>query len=225
MAAIKSADPDALVTVGMIQWSVPAVLSSPRQYAGFRPQRQAKLLDFLEVHFYPLAEGFLDYTDAQKEQRNLAYLESVVRELAETGRPVVLAEFGWYGGGKLTIDRGAHPAATEEDQARWCRQAVETTQGLATGWLNWGFHDHPQARDVTQLTGLLTAEGAPKAWAREFSRLAGSLAGKHIAPAQLGPRPSLDWDSCLTRPDAPREFFEAYYQAFQRAEHGEAVRQ
>ena len=202
----------------------PGSAVEPAAVCGLSAPASGQTAGFLEIHFYPLAEGFLDYTDAQKGAAQLAYLESVVSELAETGRPVVLAEFGWYGGGKLKIHRGAHPRRPKKTR-RWCRQAVETTQGLATGWLNWGFYDHPQARDVTQLTGLLTAEGEPKAWAREFSRLAGSLAGKHIAPAQLGPRPSLDWDSCLTCPDAPREFFEAYYQAFQRAEHGEAVRQ
>ena len=61
-AAIKSADPEALVTVGMIQWSVPAVLPGVRQYAAFRPERQAKWLDFMEIHFYPLVAGFYDYT-------------------------------------------------------------------------------------------------------------------------------------------------------------------
>ena len=215
-AAIKSADPQALVTVGLIQWSVPAVPGSPRQYAAFRPGRQARLLDFMEVHFYPLAAGFYDYTKPENEDRNLAYLESVVREVAAAGKPVVVAEFGWYGGGKLSIDGGAHPAATEDQQARWCRRAVETTQGLAAGWLNWGFYDHPQARDVSQLTGLLTVDGKPKAWAREFQSLAQSLAGKPIAAARLGSRPTLDWDRAITGPKAGQDFRDEYLKAFRR---------
>jgi hypothetical protein len=215
--AIKSVDPEALVTVGLIQWSVPAILPSVRQYAAFRPQRQAPLLDFMEIHFYPLAAGFFDYTRAEDEQRNLAYLESILREMAATGRPVVLAEFGWYGGGKLTIDRGAHPAASEQDQARWCRRAVETTKGLSTGWLNWGFYDHRQAGDVSQLSGLLTVDGKPKAWAEEFQALAAALSGGSVPPAQLGPRPALDWDRCITSPKAGRQFLERYSEAF-RAE-------
>jgi len=214
VAAIKSADPGALVTVGFIQWSVPAMLPGVQHYAAFRPERQAKLLDFLEVHFYPLAAGFFEYAREEDEARNLAYLESVVREVAAAGRPVVLAEFGWYGGGKLTIDRGVHPAATEEQQARWCRRAVETTEGLAAGWLNWGFYDHPEARDVSQLTGLLTVEGKPKAWARQFQALATALESKRIAPARLGPRPALDWDRSITSTQAGRQFREAYYDAF-----------
>ncbi|MHB1037467.1 MAG: cellulase family glycosylhydrolase [Pirellulales bacterium] len=215
-AAIKSADPAALVTVGMIQWSVPALLPGVRNYAAFRPRRQAEWLDFLEIHFYPLAAGFFEYAKPEDELRNLAYLESVVREVAAAGKPVVVAEFGWYGGGRLTIDGGAHPAATGQQQAQWCRRAVETTEGLATGWLNWGFFDHPQARDVSQLTGLLTVDGQPKPWAGEFQTLAHALAGKTMPPAKLGSRPEFDWDLLITSAEAGRQFREEYYRAFQK---------
>jgi hypothetical protein len=214
VGAIKAADPQALVTVGLVQWSVPVLLPDVEHYAAFRPDRQARLLDFMEVHFYPLATGFYDYTRPEDEVRNLAYLESLVREVASPGRPVVLAEFGWYGGGKLTIDRGVYPAASEALQAGWCRRAVETTRGLATGWLNWGFYDHPGASDVSQLTGLLTVKGQPKAWAREFRTLAKALAGKAVTPARLGPRPTLDWDRAVTSRKAAQQFREDYLKAF-----------
>lgn len=214
-AAIKAADPEALVTVGLIQWSVPALLPGVRHYSAFRPKRQARWLDFMEVHFYPLAAGFYDYTKAEDEWSNRSYLESVVREVAAPGLPVVVAEFGWYGGGRLTIDGGSHPAAGEKPQARWCRLAVETTEGLACGWLNWGFHDHPEARDVSQLTGLLTAEGKPKVWAGEFRKLAQRLAAEGTRPATRGPRPALDWDGCITSAQAGRAFRQDYLKAFQ----------
>jgi hypothetical protein len=212
--AIKSADPKALATVGMIQWSVPALLPGVRHYSAFRPTRQAKFLDFPEVHFYPLESGFFEYTDKQAELRNLAYLESVVREVAAPGKPVVVAEFGWYGGAKLTIDRGRHAAATEEQQSQWCRGVIRTSQGPATGWLNWGFYDQPEARDVSQRTGLLTSDGKPKAWARDFQRLAGSLSGRALPAGQLGPRPTLDWDRCLVSMQAGRQFRDEYFKAF-----------
>ena len=47
----------------------------------------------MEVHFYPLARGAYEYRNDQDELANLAYLESVVREVALVGKPVVLAEF------------------------------------------------------------------------------------------------------------------------------------
>jgi len=215
VAAIKSVDPQALVTVGLIQWSVP-VVCGVRQYAAFRPARQAKLLDFLEMHFYPLAAGFYEYSGEEAEQRNLAYLECVMREAAAPGKPVVLAEFGWYGG-QLTIDGGRHPVSTGEQQARWCRRAVETTKGLAVGWLNWGFFDHPEARDVSQLTGLLTSNGEMKAWGREFQKLAAGFSGRTIPMRQLGPRPTLDWDRAITSNAAGRQFLEEYVKAYRAA--------
>jgi hypothetical protein len=219
-AAIKAADPAALVTVGLIQWSVPALLPGLQHYSAFRPQLQAPLLDFLEIHFYPLEKGFYEYGSPPAEDRNLAYLESVVREVARAGKPVVVAEFGWYGGGQLTIDQGRHPPATDEAQARWCRRLIETTAGTATGWLNWGLYDHPEARDVTQLTGLLTVDGRLKAWGRTFQE----LAARYRAEAPRGPRPAvrppLDWDVCLTSTQAANEFRERYFQAFVGAAQG-----
>lgn len=196
-AAIRAADPGALVTVGLIQWSVPVGIAGAWQYSGFRPAQQAPLLDFLEVHFYPLATGFYEYRDAEEELRNLAYLDLVVREVARPGKPVVIAEFGWYGGGQPTLNQGRHPYASEEQQARWCRLVVERTAGLACGWLNWGFYDHPGARDVTEWIGLLTADGREKAWSREFRALAGRLAGGVPAAALPADAPQPDWDQLL----------------------------
>ena len=210
VAAIKKADPAALVTVGMIQWSVPVILPSVQQYAAFRPARQAPMLDFLEIHFYPLATGFYEYKP-DDELQNLAYLQSVVRETAAHDKPVVVAEFGWYGGGKLTIDNGRHPPASEDDQARWCRGAVEATAGLATGWLNWGLYDHPEARDVTELTGLLTSGGQPKSWAREFQKLAARFAQQPVPQREPAPGPRLDWDRAITDPQVGREFLRAVH--------------
>jgi hypothetical protein len=214
-AAIKSVDPEALVTVGLIQWSVPALLpGSVRYYAAFRPERQAKLLDFLEIHFYPLARGAYDYRNPADELANLAYLESVVREAARPGKPVVLAEFGWYGGGKPKFDGGVHPEATEEQQARYCRQVVETSAGFVTGWLNWGFYDHPQAGDCSELTGLVTVDGRPKAWGRTFQQLTARFGGRPMPPAKAGDRPALDWDALVTSTQAANDFRQDYLRAF-----------
>lgn len=214
VAAIKSADPDALVTVGLIQWSVPAHPGGPAQYSAFRPSQIAPLLDFMEVHFYPLARGFYEYGGAEEEGRNLAYLESVVREVAACDKPVVLAEFGWYGGGKLTLDGGRHPPATESQQARWCRRAIETTAGLCQGWLNWGMYDHPEAGDVTQLLGLFKVEGQTKEWGRTFAELARRYRSKGLPARPELARPSIDWDACIQDRAAIETCREAYYQAW-----------
>jgi hypothetical protein len=217
VTAIKTADARALVTVGLIQWSVPSLLPGVRHYAGFRPQRQAKLLDFMEIHFYPLDRGAYEYRNDEEEARNLAYLESVVGEVARTGKPVVVAEYGWYGGGKPRFDGGRHPFASEEQQARWCRKLVETTAGTAVGWLNWGLYDQPEATDPSEFSGLLTADGKLKAWGREFQKLARQFSSKRIPSRKMMSTPALDWDACLTSAAAGNSFRETYYQALQQA--------
>lgn len=215
-AAIRGADPEALITVGLIQWSVPALLpGNIRHYSGFRPERHARHLDFLEIHFYPLARGAYEYRGQEEERANLAYLESVVREVSLAGKPVVLAEFGWYGGGKPTFDGGRHPAASEEQHAKYCRQVVATSAGFVVGWLNWGFYDQPEAGDCSQLTGLLTADGKEKEWGKAFRQLAAKHAGRRLEPPAIGPRPNLDWAACLTSTASAAEFREAYLKAFE----------
>jgi endo-1,4-beta-mannosidase len=218
VTAIKAADPQALVTVGLIQWSVPSLLPGVRHYAAFRPDRQANMLDFMEIHFYPLDHGAYEYRNDEEEARNLAYLQSVVSEVARTGKPVVVAEYGWYGGGKPRFDGGKHPFASEEQQARWCRKLVETTAGTAIGWLNWGLYDQPEATDPSEFSGLLTADGKLKAWGREFQKLARQYSGKRIPSRKMMPSPALDWDACLTRAAAGNAFREAYFRALQQTQ-------
>lgn len=197
VSAIKAVDPDALVTVGLIQWSVPVGIAGAWHYAAFRPAQVAPLLDFMEVHFYPLARGFYEYANPEDERRNLAYLDTVVRAVAGFGKPTVLAEFGWYGGGRLRLDQGRHPEATEAQQARWCRLAVELTAGRVCGWLNWSLHDHPGAGDVTELIGLLTADGREKEWGREFRALAQRLTGGVPPVRDLDAEVRPDWEQLI----------------------------
>lgn len=219
--AIKSVDPEALVTVGLIQWSVPVLLPDLRIYSGFRPGRQAQFLDFLEVHFYPLARGFYEYRSEEDRLANLAYAESVVREVARPGRPVVVAEFGWYGGGKLTINNGRHPPASEEQQAAWCAELIAVTRGLACGWLNWGLYDHPEARDVTQLTGLFRVDGTPKAWAHKFHELSATITSSCCLQwaewEQNHPRPAFDFDRAISDRNYASKFRQEYLKRFRAA--------
>ena len=208
--AIHAADPEALVTVGLLQWSVPAQCMGLDQYTGFRPSAIAKHLDFMELHFYPLAAGAYRYESAAAETANLAVLEAMARQCAEPGLPLVIAEFGWYGGGPL--DPGG-PPATEQQQAAWCRHVVEVTSPLACGWLNWGMYDHPQAKDVSRLTGLWTVDGQEKAWGREFRKLAERF--RAHPPVYAPPkRPELPWEACTASGDAMEQFRQAYLESF-----------
>ena len=86
---------------------------------------------------------------------------------------------------------------------------------MACGWLNWGFYDHPGARDVTEFIGLLTADGALKAWGETFRELATRFREQGLPPARLLARPDPDWSKLITDRKAPAEYLERYFQAFQ----------
>ncbi len=216
VAAIRRADPNALVTVGLIQWSVPSLLPVASHYSAFSPQRQAKFFDFMEVHFYPFETEVYVYRGKEDELRNLAYLQSVVREVWKQGKPVVLAEFGWYGGGKPGFDGGRHPAASEEQQARWCSAAVRATAGMAAGWLNWGLYDQPEATDASEFTGMLRPDGTVKKWGEEAGRLARLAAQGKLETLTVPEKPDMDWLRCITSVDEGRKFRESFIQEFRR---------
>ena len=109
---------------------------------------------------------------AEALDANLAYLELVLRYVRglSPGKPLVVGEFGWFGGGAAPgqVER------TQEDQARWCRSAVLQGRGLAVGWLNWALADTPTSTDITRFSGLLTDDLRRKAWGDAFRELARS---------------------------------------------------
>ena len=189
--AIRGADPTHLVTVGYIQWSYPLVRTgNPSLYAAFNPRRQTQWLDFICVHFYPLLGRPFESQEAW--DRNLAYLQSVLA-YCHVGKPVVLGEYGWYGGG---APRG-QPSLTEDEQARWIVAEIEATRPVAAGWLSWPFADTPDSTDMSKFGGLVRSDLTPKPWAERFKAYASQL------PALPRPTPKLpafDFTPSLTMP-------------------------
>lgn len=164
--AIRRADPTHLVTVGYIQWSYPLVRpGEPSRYAAFNPRRHARWLDFVTIHFYPTL-GSPFQSDANW-QKNLDYLQAALA-YCHTGKPVVLAEFGWYGGGAPQH----HPFLSEDQQADWITAEIEASRHLSDGWLSWPFADSPQSRDISLYAGLVKPDMTIKAWGRKFQTYA-----------------------------------------------------
>jgi hypothetical protein len=216
--AIKEVDPDALVSIGLVQWSVPCIPGWNFQYyTGFRPSQVTEYLDFMDIHFYPLATGFLEYQDRAARTKNLAYVECLAREIARHGKPAIIGEFGWYGGGQLQNTNQDKAAASEEDHADYCADVIETTEEIVSGWLNWGYYDVPEARDVSELTGLLKPDGKEKEWNRRFRKITAEFSGQKIPPRKVDARPDLDWDALISVPETRRTFFDEYTKAFETA--------
>ena len=64
-----------------------------------------------------------------------------------------------------------------------------------------GLYDHPDAGDITQLSGLLTHDGRTEEWGRAFSALASEL--RVHPPRPRNPTDAfLDWEACTADPQA-----------------------
>ncbi len=126
VAAVRAADPDGLVTVGLVDWS----LDRPGLTSGFVPARVAPELDFVSVHLYPEA-GKLD--DALKTLEGFGFGKPVVVEETFPLRcsPAELARF---------IDR-AGPRAAGWVGFYWgqppeeLRRSSAIKDALTLGWL------------------------------------------------------------------------------------------
>jgi endo-1,4-beta-mannosidase len=186
---LRRADPTHLITVGYIQWSYPLVRPGrPSRYAAFNPHRQRKWLDFITIHFYPtMGEPF----DSEENwSKNLSYLQAVLA-YCHTGKPVVLGEFGWYGGGAAQD----HPYLTEQQQADWIGAEIEVSRRLADGWLSWPFADTPSSKDISLFAGLVKSDLTAKAWGERFKKLAANLSELKQPTPKL---PPFDFSKALT---------------------------
>ena len=167
--SLRRADPTHLITVGYIQWSYPLVRpGSPSRYAAFNPNRQKQWLDFMTIHFYPTMGA--PFGSEENWDKNISYLQAVLG-YCHTGKPIVLGEFGWYGGGAPQN----HPHLTEAQQAEWISAEIEASRPLADGWLSWPFADTPGSTDISLFAGLVKPDLTVKAWGQRFKELSANL--------------------------------------------------
>jgi endo-1,4-beta-mannosidase len=189
--AIRKVDPTHLITVGYIQWSYPLFRGGkPDIYSAFNPRRQVRWLDFITMHFYPLMGEPVHSKESW--DKNLTYLQAVLA-YCHVGKPVVLGEYGWYGGGAPQ----QYPYFSEAEQARWIRAEIEASRSLACGWLSWPFADTPSSTDMSLFGGLVKADMTVKAWGRVFQIYTANLSQLVQPTPQL---PAVDIVPSLTAP-------------------------
>jgi len=99
------------------------------------------------------------------------------------GKPVVLQEFGWYGGGTSRF-LGDLPYRSEEEHADYTRTLTDTLIPHVNGFINWPTFDMPAANDISNHGGIFTAAGKPKALAKVYADLAKRLGGKRQVRAR-----------------------------------------
>lgn len=217
--AIRSADRRHLVTVGHIQWAVPIYLPGVQHYAGFDMKSNARFVDFVTVHFYPLepptpAEGPAGLAV------NAAYLEALLF-LGSVGKPLMIGEFNWYGGGGLDVEGVWRlPERPVEHQVEWCRELLAVSEGRVCGWLNWAFADTPTSRDITRWSGLWTEDLRLKPWGRAFGAFAREVTRQPPPPRAFPPYLTgfaFDRRAMLTSTDAGADYRRRLREARQAA--------
>jgi hypothetical protein len=187
--ALREAGALQMISVGLIQWSVPVFLPRGASYSCFNPQRIAKYLDYISIHFYPMVRQ----PDLDKEMNlQRAYLQTVVRGAYVPGKPLVLEEFGWKGGKLVPGEATTWPQA---QQARWGEMVIDSTRDVCSGWLNWAYADaaSPTA-DLSAASGLWRENEEMKEWGTAFSVLARTLSSK--PPAYAAAKVTWPLDSC-----------------------------
>ena len=219
--AIRETDDTHLITIGMHQKSVPFDWYPPDAYAAFNPHRMAEYLDYTSIHYYPHHNWhpnlYRDPCETPEGMREtLWHGRAVCRYLHVPGRPVVMEECGWYGGGSVLIGNREQPWRSEEEQTAWCTGLVEATRGDVCGWLFWPYRDTPSASDFSRCSGLYAADGRLKDWGRAFTRLAPELTASVPARANGTAALPLSWTSLVTQPEAVKSFRTAYLDLFRQ---------
>jgi hypothetical protein len=93
------------------------------------------------------------------------------------GKPVVLQEFGWYGGGTSRFLSDL-PYRSEQEHADYTRTLCEALIPHVNGFINWPTVDMPAANDISNHGGIFTHDGQHKVLAEVYSELVDRLVGK-----------------------------------------------
>ena len=176
---IRAASPGHMVCSGNNTWL------SPDQNLflanGFHNRAVHDLFDFVTHHPYPACQaipsGRGDPLDGGAPLRYWLNACIGMSRLDYYGKPVVIQEFGWYGGGtsRFLCDL---PYRSEQEHADYTQLLVDALIPHANGFLNWPTFDMPRADDISNHGGIFTADGRPKALAKVYRALANSQQGK-----------------------------------------------
>lgn len=177
--AIRTAAPGHMIVSGNNTWLTPE--QDPWLANGFHNRALHDLFDFITFHPYPASQclpgGGGDPLDGGEP---LAFwLNSCITNarMDHYGKPVVVQEFGWYGGGtsKFLCDL---PYRSEEEHADYTRNLTDALIPHVNGFINWPTFDMPAADDISNHGGIFTHEGRRKALSQVYADLSARLQGQ-----------------------------------------------
>jgi hypothetical protein len=174
---IRAASPRHLIVSGNNAWL------SPDQNLflanGFHNRALHDLFDFVTFHPYPAWQcvpgGRGDPLDGGEPLRY--WLSSCVgnARMDHYGKPVVVQEFGWYGGGESRF-LGPLPPRSEREHADYTRTLVAALSPHVNGFINWPTFDMPGANDISNHGGIFTHDGERKELTAVYEELAREMA-------------------------------------------------
>lgn len=177
--AIREASPQHMVCSGNNGWLFPDMdlwLAN-----GFHNLAHHQLYDFISVHPYPapqcLPTGHGDPLNGGTAADFWWHAVEAMARIDHFQKPVVLQEFGWYGGGASRF-LNELPYRSEAEHADYTRTLIEKLMPHANGFVNWPLCDMPASNDISNHGGLFTHDMQPKALAEVYRDLAGREASR-----------------------------------------------
>ena len=175
--AIRSVDVNHMISIGTHQSTVPFDGRAPSRFCGFDPHEIGELLDYISLHFYPYEETIDVCESAENVSKWKNLMHSHINYM-DVGKPIMLEEFGMYGGGIAPQFSWRMPFKymSQEFSAEWVSDAIYRNRSHCSGFLNWGFDDSPDQKDPTRYQGLYDDDGNIKALGKEMPEIVKSTA-------------------------------------------------
>jgi hypothetical protein len=182
---IRAASPRHMIVSGNNAWLAPDMdlwLAN-----GFHNRAVHELFDFVTFHPYPAWQcvpgGRGDPLDGGEPLKYWLSCCIGNARIDHYGKPVVLQEFGWYGGGPSRF-LGDLPYRSEQEHADYTQTLCEALIPHVNGFLNWPTMDMPKANDISNHGGIFTHDGKRKELAKVYAKLAARLQGKRQVRAR-----------------------------------------
>lgn len=161
--AIRKGDKSTFITLGTHQATVPFVGQTPGKYHAFDPHYIGELFDYISLHFYPY-DDCIDICDGEENVSKWKNLLHAYINYMDIGKPILVEEFGLYGGGVSPQFPWRKPFGylSEEDSADWVCDGIIKNIAHCAGFLNWGLQDHSDWGDPTRYQGFYNDFGELK---------------------------------------------------------------
>ena len=142
---------------------------------GFHNRALHDLFDFVTHHPYPALQCLPEYSrdpldDVAQNGPKWRFWKNAcigMSRLDFYNKPVVLQEWGWYGGGTSRF-LNELPFRSEEEHAHYAEKLMDALAPHVNGFLNWPTFDMPAANDISNHGGIWTHDGQPKKLARVY---------------------------------------------------------